>query len=111
MLKNCVIMKQQNLSPESACQLTSIATKNDISHGDRQCNAVLTLERHYKYMLAFANQSDIWRDFFSAMLESWKKLKTSNVVLSFIIFSNRNRSALVRDLLSYNSVCQSVVRR
>ena len=34
--------------------------------------------------------------------ESWKKLKTSNVVLSFIVCSNRNGSALVRDLLSYN---------
>ena len=37
------------------------------------------------------------------MAESWKKLKTSNVVSSFIVCSNRNRSALVRDLLSYNS--------
>ena len=26
----------------------------------------------------------IWREFFSAMAESWKKLKTSNVFLSFI---------------------------
>ena len=38
------------------------------------------------------------------MTESWKKLKTSNVVSSFIVCSNRNRSALVRDLLSYNSL-------
>ena len=38
------------------------------------------------------------------MTESMKKLKPSNVVLSFIICSNRNRSALVRDLLSYNSL-------
>ena len=37
------------------------------------------------------------------MAESWKKLKTSNVVSSFTVCSNRNRSALVRDLLSYNS--------
>ena len=33
-----------------------------------------------------------------------QKLKTSNVVPSFIVCSNRNRSALVRDLLSYNSL-------
>ena len=34
------------------------------------------------------------------MAESWNKLKTSNVVSSFIVCSNRNRSALVRALLS-----------
>ena len=33
-----------------------------------------------------------------------QKLKTSNVVPSFIVCSNRNRSALVRDSLSYNSL-------
>ena len=38
------------------------------------------------------------------MAEIWKKLKTSNVVSSFIVCLNRNRSALVRDLLSYNSL-------
>ena len=38
------------------------------------------------------------------MAESCKKLKTSNVFLSFIVCSNRNRSALVCDLLSYNSL-------
>ena len=38
------------------------------------------------------------------MAGSWRKLKTSNVFSSFIICSNRNRSALLRDLLSYNSV-------
>ena len=36
------------------------------------------------------------------MAESWKKLKTSNVL--FIVCLNPNRSALVRDLLSYNSL-------
>ena len=50
-----------------------------------------------------AKQSNFWRDFFSTMAESWKKLKTSNVVSSFIVCSNRNRSALVRDLLCNNS--------
>ena len=31
-------------------------------------------------------------------------MKTSNVVLSFIVCSNRNRSALLHDLSSYNSL-------
>ena len=38
------------------------------------------------------------------MAESWKKLKTSNVFLLFIVCKNQNRSALVRELLSYNSL-------
>ena len=38
----------------------------------------------------FVKQSDVWRDFFSAMAESWKMLKTSNLFLSFIVSSNRN---------------------
>ena len=46
-------------------------------------------------------QSDVWRDFFSAMAESWKKL---NLFSSFIVSSNRNRSALVRELLCNNSL-------
>ena len=48
-------------------------------------------------------QSGFWQDFFSAMAESPKKLKSSNVILSFIVCSNQNRSALVRELLSNNS--------
>ena len=35
--------------------------------------------------------------FLSAMAEMWKKLKTSNVVSSFIVRSNRNKSAFMRD--------------
>ena len=39
------------------------------------------------------------------MAESWKKLKTSNFyVFSFIVCENHNRSALVRELLSNNSL-------
>ena len=40
-----------------------------------------------------------------------KKLKTSNVVSLFINCSNQIRSALVRDLLSYNSlfVCMLMI--
>ena len=34
------------------------------------------------------------------MAESWNKLKTSNVASPFIVCSNRNRSDLVRALLS-----------
>ena len=46
----------------------------------------------------FAKQFDVWRDFFSAMGKSWKKLKTSNLFPSFIVSANRNRSALVCEL-------------
>ena len=48
------------------------------------------------------------REFFSAMTESWKKLMTSNVFLSFIVRKNQNRSAPVRELLFNYSlfVCQ-----
>ena len=52
----------------------------------------------------FAKQSDVWRDFFSAMAETRKELKTSNLFSSFIVSSNRNRSALVRELLCNNSL-------
>ena len=38
------------------------------------------------------------------MVESWKKLNTSNVFSSFTVCSNRNRSAPVRELLSNNSL-------
>ena len=38
------------------------------------------------------------------MAESWKKLKTSNVFSSFIVCKNLNRSALVSELLSNNSL-------
>ena len=38
------------------------------------------------------------------MVESSKKLKSSNVFSMFIVCSNRNRLALVRELLSNNSL-------
>ena len=38
------------------------------------------------------------------MAESRKKLKTSNLFSSFIVRSNRSRSALVRELLYNNSL-------
>ena len=49
--------------------------------------------------MMLAKLSEVWRDFFSAMAESWKKLNTSNLFSSFIVSSNRNRSAVVRKLL------------
>ena len=52
----------------------------------------------------FAKQSGVWRDFFCAMAESWNMLKTSNLFSSFIVSSNRNRSALVRELMCNNSL-------
>ena len=44
------------------------------------------------------------QDFFNAMAESWKKLKTSNVFSSFIMCKSRNRSDVVCELLSNNSL-------
>ena len=38
------------------------------------------------------------------MAECSKKLKSSDLILSFLVCSNRNRSALVRELLSNNSL-------
>ena len=38
------------------------------------------------------------------MAEISKKLKSSDLILSFLVYSNRNRSALVRELLSNNSL-------
>ena len=38
------------------------------------------------------------------MAVNWKRLKTSNVLSSFIVCQNRNRSAPVRELLSNNSL-------
>ena len=40
--------------------------------------------------------------FFSAMAESWNKLKTSHVFSSFIVCLNLNRSAIVLEMLSNN---------
>ena len=48
--------------------------------------------------------TEYWREFFSAMAESWKKLKTSNVFSLFIVCYNQNRSALACELLSNNSL-------
>ena len=42
--------------------------------------------------------------FSSAMAESWKKLKTSNLFSSFIVSLNRNRSAQLLELLCNNSL-------
>ena len=78
--------------------------KSDISNGVRRCYVVLTLERCYKYMVTFTKQFSFSVDFFSAMAESSKKLKSSNVFSLFILCSNRNRSALMRELLSNNSL-------
>ena len=49
-------------------------------------------------------QSRVLRVFFSAIADSWKELKTSNLFSLFIVCSNRNRSALVCKLLSNNSL-------
>ena len=51
----------------------------------RRCNVVFMLERRYIFMLMYATQSNYWRDLFSAMAESLKNLKTSNMFASFIV--------------------------
>ena len=48
--------------------------------------------------------SNIRRDFFSAMVESLKNLKDATAFSSFLVCKNRKRSALVRELLSNNSL-------
>ena len=35
--------------------------------------------------IRYVTQSKYWREFFSAMAECWKKLKTSNVFSSFTV--------------------------
>ena len=51
-----------------------------------------------------AFQSNLWRDLFSAMVESLKNLSDTTAFSSFLVCLNRNRSALVRELLSNNSL-------
>ena len=82
--------------------MRAIYDVNDV-HDGRRCNIVFMFERRNKCIRMFAKSQ-----ISSAIAESWKKQKTSNVVLSFIVCLNQNRSALVSDLLSYNSlyVCQ-----
>ena len=68
----------------------------------------IALERVMSFLLlkdiTYAKKSNYWRDFFSEMAESWKKLKTSNMFLPFIVCLNQNRSAQVCELLSNNSM-------
>ena len=93
-------MKLQTYSFESAlAQVNCHRNIKDISLGFRRCN-IKTLQLHVN----ICETVQLLQDFFCAMEESWKKLKTSNVFSSFIVCSNRNRSALVRELLSYYSL-------
>ena len=52
----------------------------------------------------YGTPSNYWRDFFSAMEGSWKKLKTSNVFPLITVCYKRNRSALLSELLSNYSL-------
>ena len=77
--------------------------KNDISHGVRRCNVVLTLEKQNKFMLTFAKVK-ILAEFLQS---KGKKLEESlDFKCVFVVYClfNRNRSALVHDLLSNNSL-------
>ena len=49
-------------------------------------------------------QSNFWQDLVSAMVESWKNLKTSKVFFVVYCVLETNRSALLRELLSNNSL-------
>ena len=44
----------------------------------------------------------------SAMADSWKTLKPSNVFSSFIVYLNRNRSTLLRELMSNNLLLELI---
>ena len=70
---------------ESAHKLTSFLLQKDVNRGVRRCYVVLTFEIRYISMLTYATKSSFWRDFFSAIAESLKKLKTSNAFSSFVV--------------------------
>ena len=99
------------------CKLTSFMVLDGVMSFLRLKDVTNTCAR------MFASKSNYWREFFSAMAESWKKLKTSNVFSSFsamaeswkklktsnvfllfIVCKNRNRSSLVHELLCNNSL-------
>ena len=74
--------------------------KRDVSNGVRRCS----LKDVTRVCKRLRNSPAFGGNFFSAMAESSKKLKSSNVFSVFIVCSNRNRPALVRELLSNNSL-------
>ena len=89
MLENCVIPNDmvtvlkphgmRTLADVSCyCKMTSVVSLDGVT-------SFFMLERCYIFMLMYATQSNYWRDLFSAMAESLKKLKTSNVFASFIV--------------------------
>ena len=79
------------------CKLTSVVELDGVTSFLRLKDVTDTYKRK-------RHSPTIWRDFFRAMAESWKKLKTSNVCSSFIVCYNLNRQNLVRELLSNNSL-------
>ena len=87
-------MKQQSHSSESALQLSSIMGTDGVKSFCCLKGATTTCKR-LRTSQTFGGISSV---------QSWMKLKTSNVVSSFIVCSNRTIPALVRDLLSYNSL-------
>ena len=64
----------------------------------------------FKCIRLYAKQSNYWQDFFSEMAEKRNKVKISNVFWSFIVCSNQNRSAQVRELLKNNSLLVSCMK-
>ena len=99
MLKKIVLYQTTIHSFESTGKLTSVATAKVTS------------------VIALYGVTSFWRlkdltntckrlqnsPAFGGIPESRKKLKTSNLFSSFIVSSNRNRSAMVRELLCISS--------
>ena len=59
------------------CKMTSVMALDGVT-------SFLRL-KYATYSCKHIRNSYYWRDFFSAMAESWKKLKTSNVFSTFIV--------------------------
>ena len=53
------------------CKITSVMALDGVTSFLRWKDVTYTCQ--------YATQSNYWQDFLSAMVESWKKLKTSNV--------------------------------
>ena len=83
-------MNQQNHRSKACASMTSIVTENDVSHVARRGNILRLKNVHVIDKCKRLRKSNFWLEFFSAMAESWKKPKTSNLVLSFMFCSNCN---------------------
>ena len=60
------------------------ATNSSFQKGMTFCRSIY-VTKVMKLLAFIFEQPSYWREFFSAMAESWKKMKTSNVFSSFIV--------------------------